>query len=327
MRDPRYAIIPARAVTDDRLEGRDLQVLCFLGKHTDRLGWCFLSQVRIAKELRCGRGTVQRSLGRLIDAGFVQVKESSAHACHAYRVVMDFDDPEIGPSQAEIEEAARDGGCPPAGTPAHQRAGVPAHGRAGGAHAYAGTERPSHVDDGGGKPRELSPGSRQGLSDDVSPPPRGGQPSIITPEALNLADEIAAIAGHDPKFLPPEWISAGPALRTQMMLDRGWSREVMLTTAKAVMGRKRDGAPISIRYFEKPFATAYARHAGPLPLIASVQHPMNEVQEQHREKLPSDRTASGWRSSRDNFRVARADFKAGVAAHDAATARRSERNG
>lgn len=34
----RYSIIPGMAVTDPNLEGRDLQVLCLLGRHTDRDG-------------------------------------------------------------------------------------------------------------------------------------------------------------------------------------------------------------------------------------------------------------------------------------------------
>ena len=36
MTDRRYSIIPARAVTDPRIERGDLRVLCFLGMHTDK---------------------------------------------------------------------------------------------------------------------------------------------------------------------------------------------------------------------------------------------------------------------------------------------------
>src|SRR6185437_8808767 len=99
MNRPRYSITPAGASTDPRLEGNDLRVLCFLGEHTDRLGWCFLSQVKMADALHIGRATLQRSLSRLCDAGYVEIKSSVAagrpHACHAYRVIMDRDDPDI----------------------------------------------------------------------------------------------------------------------------------------------------------------------------------------------------------------------------------------
>jgi hypothetical protein len=59
------------------------------------------------------------------------------------------------------------------------------------------------------------------------------------------------IAGHDPEILPPRWVSDGPALRVQMMFDQGWQGQMMIDTARSVMQHKRDGAPLSIRYFEK----------------------------------------------------------------------------
>lgn len=81
---------------------------------------------------------------------------------------------------------------------------------------------------------------------------------LISEEAHAFADELAVIAGHDPKFLPPQWVSKGPAYRVQMMLDAGWRVEVMREAAKATMRRKRDGAPDSILYFDKIFARAHA---------------------------------------------------------------------
>jgi hypothetical protein len=76
---------------------------------------------------------------------------------------------------------------------------------------------------------------------------------LVSQEAHDLAMELAVVAGHDPEFLSPKWISDGPAYRVQMMLD----------TARAVMRKKRDGPPNTIRYFEPIFARA---HAPPLPL-------------------------------------------------------------
>ncbi|MCG8270339.1 helix-turn-helix domain-containing protein [Aquamicrobium sp. NLF2-7] len=124
----RFSIIPAMAVTDARLEPRDLQVLCLLGRHTDDLGWCCRSQVRMSRELNCGRATVQRALGRLMDAGYVEyrtnTRTSGADAAHDYRVVID-------PPAAKATENTAQGvptggqGCPPIDghrVPTHERA-------------------------------------------------------------------------------------------------------------------------------------------------------------------------------------------------------------
>ncbi|WP_297842888.1 helix-turn-helix domain-containing protein [uncultured Roseibium sp.] len=89
----RFSIIPAMAVTDRRLQPRDLQVLCLLGRHTDNNGWCCRSQVKMAKELACGRSTLQRALDRLYEAGYVEYRANERHsgasAAHDYRVVID----------------------------------------------------------------------------------------------------------------------------------------------------------------------------------------------------------------------------------------------
>lgn len=154
---PRLSIIPAGAVTDHALEPRDLQVLCLLGRHIDQQGWCSRSQVKMADELNCGRATVQRSLERLYDAGWVQKKrrgpepESTAQpsSSYAYRVILDRDD--AGNDNAlrakhgnlPPSDAVEDEGCPPMGTPeGAQPDGHPgAHPSAGtGAHTYTGTK-------------------------------------------------------------------------------------------------------------------------------------------------------------------------------------------
>ncbi|RWE72432.1 MAG: helix-turn-helix domain-containing protein, partial [Mesorhizobium sp.] len=97
---PRFSIIPADAVTDPRLEGRDLQILALFGRHTDRRGWCCRSQVKMARELNCGRATIQRSIARLVDAGYlehrVKYRESGGDTAHEYRVVLDVPDDRYG---------------------------------------------------------------------------------------------------------------------------------------------------------------------------------------------------------------------------------------
>ncbi|WP_416358208.1 helix-turn-helix domain-containing protein [Aureimonas phyllosphaerae] len=90
---PRYAILPADAVTDPALSGPDLKVLALLGRHIDKKGWCTRAQKRMADELSIARGTLQRSLGRLVDAGYVEVEQvqrrDGGQAANRYRVILD----------------------------------------------------------------------------------------------------------------------------------------------------------------------------------------------------------------------------------------------
>src|SRR5581483_8444831 len=129
---------------------------------------------------------------------------------------------------------------------------------------------------------------------------------IFTDEAVNFARELAQIAGHDPDCLPPAWVSAGPIYRVQMMLDAGWRIEVMRDAARAVMARKHDGPPSTIRYFERVFARA---HAPQLPLPAADATA-------HKEALHVPAVATNWQQSRDAWRAARARFRAGLDAAD-----------
>lgn len=258
MNDRRYSITPARACTDPRLEGRDLQVLCFLGVHTDKLGWCFLSQGTIADKIGCGRSTVQRSLARLIEAGYVQTREFSgkrAHACHAYRVVMDADDTQLEPPEHPVGGDGDDDRCPPVGTSDaevhHPRAPVPSHERA---------PQPSEV------PTHTWAHNDQDSSCCSGSPRARAKTCQISEEAYRVAEEVARISGHDPAFLPPRWVSDGAPVRVQMMLDRGWRGEMMIEIARSVMQQKRDGPPKTIRYFEPAFAEAHARQSQPQPL-------------------------------------------------------------
>jgi Helix-turn-helix domain len=140
----RFSIIPAAAVTDRNLEPRDLQVLCLIGRHTDRNGWCRRSQVKMAVELGCGRATVQRSLDRLYDAGYLQrrlegtrngeppAEGEQPFRAHSYRVLMD--------REAAVSKLAEVEGVPVdehrgvlidgQGVPAIDGHGVPTHTRA-----------------------------------------------------------------------------------------------------------------------------------------------------------------------------------------------------
>jgi predicted transcriptional regulator len=132
---PRFSIIPAGAVTDRSLEPRDLQVLCLLGRHTDKAGWCTRSQVRMAQELDCSRGSVQNSLDRLSGAGWIEIKRRDVEVeqagkqpsrSYAYRVLLDRDDyafesvtkdADDDATESHAENASDEAGCQPVGTP------------------------------------------------------------------------------------------------------------------------------------------------------------------------------------------------------------------
>jgi hypothetical protein len=124
MTGPRLSIIPARAATDRALKPRDLQVLCVLGRHTDDLGWCRKSQVKMAEEMGCARSTVFDAVERLVAAGYleryVQEEDNGRDSPHVYRVVLDPKHPCPG--------AVRDADCTvanpqrPGGTPADRSA-------------------------------------------------------------------------------------------------------------------------------------------------------------------------------------------------------------
>lgn len=154
MSNPRLSIIPAGAVTDRTLEPRDLQMLALLGCYTDKQGWCRRSQVKMAKQLDCGRSSVQRSLDRLVEAGWVQKKrppwasaEGQPSNSYEYRVILDRDDaPSIALEDDEIDDveshasdANLEGECPPVGTPGAQPDGHP------GAQPYVGTGAQPYV--------------------------------------------------------------------------------------------------------------------------------------------------------------------------------------
>ena len=286
--DRRYSIIPAGAVADQRLEGRDLQVLCFLGTHTDKRGWCFLRQGEIARQLGTSRSTVQRSLARLIDAGYVTTRDFTGprpHACHAYRVIMDADDPKLEPPADAEPDDDDDQRCPPVHTSA---GGASPVGK--GAQTGTGTsapEVPTHAwahkdqDSGGSGGDARARGS-------------------ISTEAWSLAEEIGAIAGYPkPIDWPPGW--CGAPERVDQWLRQGWRRETALAVARAMMAGKRDGPPFTIQYFEKAIAREMKRLSAPLPTETTTP---NTPEARHASQGPND-----WRRRRDAGHEARQQLR------------------
>ncbi|MCX5518463.1 helix-turn-helix domain-containing protein [Kaistia defluvii] len=127
MSGPRYSIIHGDAATDPRLKGKALQVLCILGRHTDRGGWCSRSQVKMAAQLQCARSTIQAAISILVECGYVQQQErfhpNNGKRSHEYRVLLDDKRPaEFINSVNDLDEDSDDDLT----DAAHPHAGLPA---------------------------------------------------------------------------------------------------------------------------------------------------------------------------------------------------------
>jgi hypothetical protein len=136
----RYSIIPARAITDPAITAQALRVLALLGRHTNDNGWCRRSQVQMAKELACSRGTIQNALDLLIGPvngdGYVERREENRpgvrpeegrhpHCAYSYRVRLDLDD-DRGSIIRGANRLARDVPTEQQAVPAQEKHGVPA---------------------------------------------------------------------------------------------------------------------------------------------------------------------------------------------------------
>lgn len=132
-------------------------------------------------------------------------------------------------------------------------------------------------------------------------------PCGISREAEIFAAELARIAGHDPEFLPPSWVSAGPALLVQLWINQGYHVDTMRAAAKAVMARRRGNGPGSPKYFAPIFTEAHTPH---LPLRGK---PQEVVSHGTAQNLPA---ASDWRSRRDAQHAAIDKLNAFIEAHD-----------
>jgi DNA-binding transcriptional regulator YhcF (GntR family) len=121
---------------------------------------------------------------------------------------------------------------------------------------------------------------------DERPPDDEQQPrALISQEAIQLAQEIAAIAGYpDLQAWPPGW--CGSAMRVEAMLGRGWKRDVMLITARNVMARSKV-VPRTIGYFEAAFADAHAAADRPLPAATILPMPNRRTANGHSRSRPT----------------------------------------
>lgn len=89
----------------------------------------------------------------------------------------------------------------------------------------------------------------------------------VSCEAMDLADAIAQMCGHDLKFVPPSWY--GAAIHVQKWFNSGWRPDVIKAAVVHTIA-KHKGDPIkSIRFFEQAIAREVAILAAPVPVAKS----------------------------------------------------------
>lgn len=130
-----------------------------------------------------------------------------------------------------------------------------------------------------------------------------GPSEVVSLEAISIADELCRIAGHDPQFMPPSWCGAAMRVQTWLNTNNTWTRDIIVTAARGAMQAKSDGPPNTVNYFEKPIARLVQQQSAPVKTSGGTN-----------ETGGRSAPASGWQQSRDSFRAARAELKAGIAA-------------
>lgn len=125
------------------------------------------------------------------------------------------------------------------------------------------TTTTARIRDGGGDERPAAEAPKPAEASQ----PQSPAPPLITEDAFAACERIAEAAGvGKPDEWPVGW--CGAPQRVQAYLNAGYRPDVMVSTARAVMARKRDGPPSSISYFDKAFARAHMPEAP----IAEVPH-------------------------------------------------------
>jgi hypothetical protein len=82
----------------------------------------------------------------------------------------------------------------------------------------------------------------------------------ISDQANRLSGTLAAICGHDIRFIPPSW--CGAALRIEAWLRNGWREDLIIAIAKSVAARRsQDGMSkiASVEFLEQRIADAHVR--------------------------------------------------------------------
>lgn len=105
---------------------------------------------------------------------------------------------------------------------------------------------------------------------------------LISNEAMELANRLCDIAGHDATFPPPAWM--GAAYRIQQWLNQGWPEGIITSSVNEQVARKRGSKIERVEYFERGIADAVARANAPLPTGAATNSTSGDAREAYREK-------------------------------------------
>lgn len=87
----KVAVLPIKAVFDDRLTAGAIQVLAAVCAYCNRAGITWVSQARLAKELKITRQAVTNQLAKLRAAGYVEIMKKGypGQRCNTLRVIFD----------------------------------------------------------------------------------------------------------------------------------------------------------------------------------------------------------------------------------------------
>jgi DNA-binding MarR family transcriptional regulator len=92
-RSGRFAVVPARAIDDARLQAAAFKVLCALSTYSDRDGRCWPSMGAVARRLGVTRQAVNRQVHVLVETGYLSItprqRGDGSTSTHSYRLIFD----------------------------------------------------------------------------------------------------------------------------------------------------------------------------------------------------------------------------------------------
>lgn len=245
---PRYSIIPGDAATDRRLKGRDLQVLCVLGTNTDKQGWCRRSQVKLAKQIGCGRATVSRALERLTMFGYVEQTAVSGKSSTVPR--------KAGMTPDQRKRAAKS--AREAGTIQAYRVVIDRHEE----HAEdlpKNGQKGAHLERAGGAHLERAPLTYV-VNDQVA---AAAEPPQKNNHEIGLLDRLLAAAGRDRGTMPGPMADTTPIER---LMGDGYDLDLdVLATIKAKSRTHGGRKAASWNYFAEAIRERRLRRTGGSP--------------------------------------------------------------
>lgn len=87
----KYAVIPFKAILDERLTNGDIRCLALLAAYCNRAGITWVSQNTLAERLKVSRQQISRHMAHLRDCGFVRITHKGwrGERCNTLQVVFD----------------------------------------------------------------------------------------------------------------------------------------------------------------------------------------------------------------------------------------------